>query len=105
EEMVLDPGESYLDYPERSRMLSLGLVVLLRAGRVLRLGTAGQAGLIGLPRIAEELYQTARVLRLFTLGARREVNPAALVALAQQDAAGVLRRLDSPSPLLGSGSP
>jgi hypothetical protein len=33
---------------------------------VIRLGPAGRAGLIGLPRIADELYRSARVLRLFT---------------------------------------
>ncbi|HEX7091123.1 MAG TPA: HD domain-containing protein [Longimicrobiales bacterium] len=104
-ELGLEPGEVFLDYPEKSRMFALDLLVLLRSGRVLRVGPAGQAGLIGLPRIAEELYQTARVLRLFTLGGRREVERAALIALAQQDAATVERRLEAATPLLGSGSP
>lgn len=103
-ELGLEPGAAFLDYPEKSRMFALDLLVLLRSGKVLRVGPAGQAGLIGLPRIAEELYQTARVLRLFTLGGRRDVDPTALVALAQQDAAAVARRLDAATPLLGSGS-
>jgi hypothetical protein len=105
EELGLEPGEAFLDYPEKSRMFALDLLVLLRSGRVLRVGPTGQAGLIGLPRIAEELYQTARVLRLFTLGGRREVDRDALIALAQQDAAAVERRLAASTPLLGSGSP
>lgn len=103
EELGLEPGAVFLDYPEKSRMFALDLLVLLRSGRVIRVGPAGQAGLIGLPRIAEELYQTARVLRLFTLGERREVDRDALVALAQQDAATVAQRLDASTPLLGSG--
>jgi len=103
-ELGLEPGAAFLDYPEKSRMFALDLLVLLRSGKVIRVGPAGQTGLIGLPRIAEELYQTARVLRLFTLGGRREVDRGALVALAQQDAATVARRLDESTPLLGSGS-
>jgi len=105
EELGLEPGGALLDYPEKSRMFALDLLVQLRSGKVIRVGPAGQAGLIGLPRIAEELYQTARVLRLFTLGGRREVERAALIALAQQDAAAVERRLEAATPLLGSGSP
>ena len=104
EELGLEPGAAFLDYPEKSRMFALDLLVLLRSGKVIRVGPAGQAGLIGLPRIAEELYQTARVLRLFTLGGRREVDRGALIALAQQDAATVAQRLDASTPLLGSGS-
>ena len=104
EELELEPGGAFLDYPQKSRMFALDLLVRLRSGKVIRVGPAGQAGLIGLPRIAEELYQTARVLRLFTLGGRREVDRGALIALAQQDAETVERRLEASTPLLGSGS-
>ncbi|MFO7260395.1 MAG: HD domain-containing protein [bacterium] len=103
QELGLEPGGAFLDYPEKSRMFALDLLVRLRSGKVIRVGPAGQVGLIGLPRIAEELYQTARVLRLFTYGGRREVDRSALIALAQQDAATVERRLASSTPLLGSG--
>ena len=48
-----------------------------------RLGPAGPEGLIGLPRVADELYRTARVLRLFTLQERRTVEPRVLEGLAR----------------------
>ena len=38
-----------------------------------RLGTGGRPGLLDLPRVAEELHRTARVLRVFTFE-RREVS-------------------------------
>ena len=41
---------------------------------MIRLGREGIPGLIDLPSLAEELYRTARVLRLFTFE-RREVSP------------------------------
>jgi len=37
-----------------------------------RLGAAGLPGLLDLPSVAEELYRTARVLRVFTFE-RREI--------------------------------
>ena len=42
-------------------------------GAVERLGTGGRPGLLDLPRVAEELHRTARVLRVFTFE-RREVS-------------------------------
>jgi HD superfamily phosphohydrolase len=81
-ELKLPPGSVFLDFPEKSAMFHLNLLVRRRGGEVIRLGPAGQEGLIGLPGIAQELYRTARVLRLFTLGERRTVRPAALSRLA-----------------------
>ncbi len=68
EELGLGPGELFLDYPQKPGMFRLDLLVRRRTGEVIRVGPGGQAGLIGLPRIAEELYRTARVLRVFALG-------------------------------------
>ena len=39
-------------------------------GEVVRLGAEGLSGLIDLPSLAEELYRTARVLRVFTFERR-----------------------------------
>jgi hypothetical protein len=47
-------------------MLDLDLLVERRGGDVERLRSGGLRGVIDLPRLAEELYRTARVLRIFT---------------------------------------
>ena len=100
EELDLTPGHAFLDYPEKSAMFDLNLLVVRRGGQVLRLGPEGHAGMIGLPRIAGELYRSARVLRLFTHGARRTVTVDALVGLARLPAAQVRDRLESGARLL-----
>jgi len=82
-------GNVYLDFPEKSLMFALDLLLQRRSGEVLRLGPGGHSGLIGLPRIADELYRSARVLRLFTRGARRSVAPAALTRIAALSAGEV----------------
>jgi HD superfamily phosphohydrolase len=60
------PGELLLDYPSKERMLGLDLPLLARDGSVRRVTDAGIAGAINLPILAEELYQSARWLRVFT---------------------------------------
>jgi uncharacterized protein len=83
EELETGPGTVYLDFPEKRAMFGLDLLMLLRSGETSRLGPAGRAGLIGLPRIADELYRSARVLRLLIAGPRRQVPPAAVAGLAR----------------------
>lgn len=100
-ELNLESGGVYLDYPEKRAMFGLNLPVFLRSGRVVRLGPRGRAGLIRLPQLADELYQTARVLRLFTHGGRHRVDPAGLVGLAAMPEDKVAERLESATPLLG----
>ncbi len=46
-------------------MLSVDLALNTRSGAVERLTDRGRAGQLGLPRIAGELYQSARRLRVF----------------------------------------
>jgi hypothetical protein len=74
----LPSGELMIDYPTKSRMLDLDLLILRRSGSVERLGEAGLRGLIDLPRVAAELYRTTRVLRVFTLE-RLEIEPDTLI--------------------------
>ena len=69
-ELGLAPGEVILDFPVKERMFHLDVLVE-KGGRVAHLGREGIPGLIDLPRLAEELYRTARVLRLFTFERRR----------------------------------
>jgi HD superfamily phosphohydrolase len=61
----LSPGELLLDFPSRDNMLSVDLPLRLRDGTVERLTDEGRAGHLGLPRIAAELYRSARRLRVF----------------------------------------
>lgn len=99
-ELALEPGDAYLDYPEKSQMFGLDLLVQRRNGTVLRLGPQGRAGLIGLPEVADALYRTARVLRLFTAGPRRVVEPAALADLAQHSSEEMIDRVGQRGRLL-----
>jgi hypothetical protein len=99
-ELGLEPGLVFLDYPAKPAMFQLDLLVELRDGERVRLGPAGRSGLIGLPGIADELYHTARVLRLFTLGERRAVDGSALTALVRRSAEEVTAALDSGERLL-----
>jgi hypothetical protein len=64
-EAGLEPGELLLDFPSRHSMLGVDLPLKLRDGSVERLTDEGRAGHLGLPRIAAELYQSARRLRVF----------------------------------------
>jgi hypothetical protein len=61
----LAPGELLLDFPARSSMLGVDLPHRSRSGTIERLTDAGRAGQLGLPRVADELYRSARRLRVF----------------------------------------
>jgi len=62
----LKPGELLLDYPAKTEMLGLNLPVLRRDGRVEHLTQQTSGGTINLPKLSEELYRSARWLRVFT---------------------------------------
>ena len=64
-DLGLAPGELLLDFPEKPQMLGLDLPVRLRDGRVHRLTREGLPGSINLPALSDELYRSARVLRVF----------------------------------------
>jgi uncharacterized protein len=92
-DLGLAPGEVMVDFPVKRRMLGLDLLVRRRGGGVERMGEAGVPGLIDLPGIAESLYRTTRVLRVFTLE-RRVLDTAAFLerlaaAGGTQDRGGV----------------
>ena len=65
-EFGLAPGELLLDYPVKTQMLGLDIPVLRRSGKVERLTGEGWIGTINLPSLSEELYKSARWLRVFT---------------------------------------
>ena len=71
----LAPGEVLLDYPTKTQMLGLDIPVLRRSGAIERLTPENLIGSINLPSLSDELYQSARWLRVFV--ARRTTLPAA----------------------------
>jgi len=66
-ELGFAPGELLLDFPEKTQMLGLDMPVVRRDGSVQRLTASGLAGAINLPVMAEQLYRSARWLRVFTV--------------------------------------
>lgn len=62
----LAPGEVLLDYPEKTQMLGLDIPVVRRNAAVERLTDRGIVGAINLPLLSQELYRSARWLRVFT---------------------------------------
>jgi HD superfamily phosphohydrolase len=87
-ELGLAPGEILLDFPAKTLMLGLDLPVVRRSGEVRHLTTAGLEGAINLPVLSEQLYQSARWLRVFA--ARRIDVPR--TALLEQLVAGNRKR-------------
>jgi uncharacterized protein len=71
-EAGLSPGAVLIDFPARSAMLGVNLPLRTRSGAVERLTDAGRAGHLDLPRVADELYRSARRLRIFVAGSPRE---------------------------------
>ena len=98
-ELGVEDGGVFLDYPEKPRMLGLDMLLLRRDGAVQRLADEGRAGLIDLPRVADELYYTARTFRLFVTG-RRSVPRERLLAILALSADELRGRLSEPGRLL-----
>ena len=65
-ELGLGAGELLLDYPAKTEMLGLDLPVRRRDGRIEHLTQRSTGGAINLPRLSEDLYRSARWLRVFT---------------------------------------
>jgi hypothetical protein len=82
-EFGLAPGDLLLDYPVKTQMLGLDIPVLRRSGKVERLTGEGWSGTINLPSLSEELYKSARWLRVFTAKRTRLEPRRVLDALEQ----------------------
>ncbi len=98
-EVGLAPGEVLLDFPARSSMLGVDLPLRTRSGAVERLTDAGRAGQLGLPRVADELYRSARRLRVFVAGTPR-TELRGVPDLLTIPGPELRRRLEDESPLL-----
>ncbi len=73
QELGLETGEVVIDFPVKPAMFQLDILVERRDGGVERLDLGGVEGMLDLPKVSQELYTTARVLRVFTFE-RREVS-------------------------------
>lgn len=62
----LKSGEVLLDFPAKTQMLGLDILVVRKNGNVERLTEAGWPGTINLPSLSEQLYRSTRWLRVFT---------------------------------------
>jgi hypothetical protein len=67
---------------------------------VVQLTADGWEGALNLPRLSDELYRSARRLRVFTAN-RAPVPEREVLAVLRMDAGDVTRRLDTGQPLLG----
>ncbi|MFH1764581.1 MAG: HD domain-containing protein [Gemmatimonadota bacterium] len=95
-DLDLEPGEVVVDYPAKAAMFQLNLLLERRNGEVARVGPEGLPGVIDLPRVAEELYRTARVLRVFTFLRRTVTREVFLTALQKNEDS-------TPEPSSGTG--
>jgi uncharacterized protein len=91
-ELGLAPGEVLLDYPAKTQMLGLDLPVRRRSGEVRRITAAGWHGSINLPKLSEELYRSARWLRVYT-ASRRSLDGRDVLALVHRSAHETRERL------------
>jgi HD superfamily phosphohydrolase len=95
----LRAGQLLLDFPANPTMLAVDLPLRTRGGRVERLTNAGRSGQFGLPRVAEELYQSARRFRLF-VAAPPHGDVARVLPAMTLPAEEVRRRLTAGEPLV-----
>ena len=91
-ELGLAPGEVLVDYPAKTQMLGLDIPVVRRDGGVRRLTAAGWEGAVNLPKLSEELYGSARWLRVFCKQ-RVPIDRTAVIRLASLSVAEVTARL------------
>ena len=98
-ELGLQPGELLLDYPTKTQMLGLDLLVQRPYGEVRRVTAAGWEGAINLPKLSDELYHSARWLRVYT-SVRVAIDPNKVIALASLSRDEVRSRLDGGGSLL-----
>jgi HD superfamily phosphohydrolase len=76
-ELGLEKGQVLLDFPMKTQMLGLDIPVLRRNGDVERLTGQGWPGTIDLPALSDQLYLSARWMRVFA--AKRIEVPAGMV--------------------------
>jgi HD superfamily phosphohydrolase len=99
-ELGLRPGELLLDYPVKTQMLGLDLLVQRPDGDVRRVTAAGWEGAINLPKISEEFYRSARWLRVYT-ATRIAIDPERMMRLVGKSGEEVRGMIRDGKGLLG----
>ena len=100
-ELRLGRNELFLDFPAKPDMLALDLPLVMRDGAVLHLAGQEAREHLDLPRVATELYRSARRLRLFTLRPLEvQLPPKRVIDLVGMPARDVRARLESGRALL-----
>ena len=93
-EAGLARGELFLDFPAKPMMFGTDLPLLRRDGTLVPLASAEGGAHLGLPRVAAELYRSARRLRVFTLRPpSRAVDAARVIELVRLPAEEAVLRL------------
>ena len=100
-ELGLAEGEVFLDFPAKPDMLALDLPLVKRDGVVTQLAGAAADPHLGLPRVAAELYRSARRLRVFVMRPAR-VAAKAIVDLIMLPGEEVAARLAAGRGLVSS---
>jgi HD superfamily phosphohydrolase len=98
-ELGLPQGAVLLDYPAKTQMLGVDIPMQRRDGRVVHLTAEGWEGALNLPRLSDELYRSARRLRVLTAN-RAPVPTERVVNVLRMDAGDVRAKLDAGVPLL-----
>ena len=98
-DLRLAPGELFLDFPAKTAMLSLDLPLVKHDGTVTQLGGGEAAAHLGLPRVAPELYRSARRLRVFVM-APAQVPERAMVELVMLPREEVVNLLEKERSLI-----
>ncbi|HKW40208.1 MAG TPA: HD domain-containing protein [Gemmatimonadales bacterium] len=96
----LAPGELFLDFPVKTEMLTLDLLLVRRNGAVVQLSQPEAISELGVPRLAAELSRSARRLRVF-VRAQATVPARAIVGLAMMPKDDVVAKLGEDRSLLG----
>lgn len=98
-ELRLPEGSVLLDYPAKTQMLGVDIPMQRRDGRVVHLTADGWEGALNLPRLSDELYRSARRLRVFTAD-RAPVPTERVVNVLRMEAGEVREKLEAGERLL-----
>ena len=100
QELGLAPAEVLLDYPAKTQMLGLDIPVRRRGGEVRRLTASGWEGAINLPTLSDQLYRSARWLRVFVARPQPELTERVLLDVLQRSPDDLRHALDRGDALL-----
>jgi hypothetical protein len=98
-DLGLPQGAVLLDYPAKTQMLGVDIPMQRRDGRVVHLTAEGWEGALNLPRLSDELYRSARRLRVLTANLA-PVPTERVVNVLRMDAGEIAGKLEAGERLL-----